>query len=68
MICCHLLTSFPTPKKERGMERRERERERKKENRREYPDLKGVASPSSLSHGRVGFNSFHRYVGPSIKT
>jgi hypothetical protein len=31
MICCHLLTSFPTPKKERGMERRERERERERE-------------------------------------
>jgi hypothetical protein len=38
MIRHPLLTSFPTPEKERGMERRERERG-KKENRREYPDL-----------------------------
>jgi hypothetical protein len=31
MICHPLLTSFPTPKKERGVERGERERERERE-------------------------------------
>jgi hypothetical protein len=31
MIHCPLLTSFPTPKKERGTKRGERERERERE-------------------------------------
>jgi hypothetical protein len=56
MICHPVLTSFPTPEKERGTERKERG---EKKNMREYPDLEGVASPSSSSHGGVGLYSFH---------
>jgi hypothetical protein len=55
------------PEKERGTEIRERGGERKKENRREYPDLEGVASPSPSSHGGAGLDSFHHYAEPSAK-
>jgi hypothetical protein len=55
------------PEKERGTEIRERGGERKKENRSEYPDLEGVASPSPSSHGGAGLDSFHHYTEPSAK-
>jgi hypothetical protein len=37
------------------------------ENRREYLDFEGVASPSSSSHGGVGLDFFHCYAGLSAK-
>jgi hypothetical protein len=52
-------------KRKRGGKRRERE---EKKNRRKYQDLKGVASPCSLSHGRAGLDLFHYYGRPSAKT
>jgi hypothetical protein len=55
------------PEKERATERREIERG-KKENRREYPYLEGVASPSPLSHGGARLDSFHCFARPSAKT
>jgi hypothetical protein len=49
-------------------EGRKEERARKKEIGRKYQDLEGVALPSFLSHGRVGWDSFHYYAKPPAKT
>jgi hypothetical protein len=70
-FCTITVLSLPPSlhlKKKEGRKEREREREKEKENRREYPDLKGVASPSSSGHGGVGLDSFHRHTEPSTKT
>jgi hypothetical protein len=61
-----LLTSFPAPRKKK--EGRKKEKARKKGNRKKYHDLEGVAFPSSLSHGRAGLGSSHRYSRPPTKT
>jgi hypothetical protein len=61
-----LPTSFPTPRKKK--EGWKKENARKKGNRKKYQDLKGVAFPSSLSHGVEGLNSFHRYTMLPAKT
>jgi hypothetical protein len=54
-----------------GQKRKEGGRERVKEkkgNRKKYQGPEGVAPPFSMSHGRAGLDSIHRYDGPSAKT
>jgi hypothetical protein len=51
--------------KERGVERGERKKEG---NRKKYQHLKGVAFPSSLSHGKVLPHKLNRSKKPLIKT
>jgi hypothetical protein len=61
------LLPYAWTKKKRGGKKRERVKE-KKGTRKKYKGHQSAAPPFSLSHGRAGLDSFHRYIGPSAKT